>query len=801
MSEYDPTELAENGVMKHKQGANPNDSMSKFYAWMKNAGIHLQSIIDDELPHILAMNPHAKVKFMTVRSDNNATHDVDVQSHLFLVLDYNDKVNKGVTKIHNKDNGGVITSNGKQYLIIGVAGYGTQRNTDKLALYDILYSNNPHSPNGYGLVMRGRKKYFDEHPEDRFYVPENLETEIVPSSQIPGYIVRQLEEDKNPEFRSISELLADDKRNPHGYDMSTLSWGIQEMSNLLIVSPNNQVKISDVMLLRNLMGNVGTAFVYIPAGNGKMVPAYLKPLFYNEMKDGKLKDRVNSLLNQVTSMDYKTRLGAVTELLKIFYFDTEAKGGDNILLRKNRAEISLVSKGEVFATFTLDSHFDRQAFLDAFSTMNPRVNITGTVLRSKELLEEWDEAGALETDAAKLGTAGSSYSIYGVDAEGNMITPKEAADNRQHQKPVDSDYRRDNRSQIVFKHRYYTLENGRYYLNGKPVTDAKTLKQLEYNQRVIENNYEAVDSKGVWDYYVLSQGDNPEVVRINKNTKEAVRLSDKKAKEWLDKRAKEEAERKRKEAAKEALKQEPKDVQDVDLDSDEGTGKTVVTEGQQKGSQEEQTSYEWQQYLYDVDADTQRVIDDAKQQITKGASHGNRNHTVDFNGLTSNAIEISLTDDEYREQQRQFARYNANQITSAQLNEELKKLDNKIRQRVLAEFDKGDYHSLVNSGVIKGAKRGYEERQKLNPRKPSVPITPTNTAYKATSATQSFTQLYRSPKHKIKIMKVIRAKWSDAPHNNKELAEYLRKKNIEVDAIGTSQEDIDAWIKTIEDCR
>ena len=41
----------------------------------------------------------------------------------------------------------------------------------------------------------------------------------------------------------------------------------------------------------------------------------------------------------------------------------------------------------------------------------------------------------------------------------------------------------------------------------------------------------------------------------------------------------------------------------------------------------------------------------------------------------------------------------------------------------------------------------------------------------------------------------------DAPRQKDELVEYLRSKNVEVDAIGNTQEDIDAWFKTLNNCR
>ena len=67
--------------------------------------------------------------------------------------------------------------------------------------------------------------------------------------------------------------------------------------------------------------------------------------------------------------------------------------------------------------------------------------------------------------------------------------------------------------------------------------------------------------------------------------------------------------------------------------------------------------------------------------------------------------------------------------------------------------------------------------------------------------TQTFDTLLNTPKHKIKILMLLRQKFKDAPKDIKQLKEFLRAKDIEVDAIGTSQTDIDAWMKTIRDCR
>lgn len=53
----------------------------------------------------------------------------------------------------------------------------------------------------------------------------------------------------------------------------------------------------------------------------------------------------------------------------------------------------------------------------------------------------------------------------------------------------------------------------------------------------------------------------------------------------------------------------------------------------------------------------------------------------------------------------------------------------------------------------------------------------------------------------MSILKLIKGKWKEAPSVPAQLEKFLRDKDVEVDSIGTLKDDIDAWMKTIEDCR
>lgn len=683
MSEYNPTALQEDGIIERKKGSETNDNMNQYYAWMNAAGIKLQNIIDHELARIIRRNPNAKVKFMAVKPERNATNDVAMQSHLMLVLDYDNNINKGITAIHDDVNGSVIESNGKKYLIIGTAGYGN-RNASKLALYDMLW--NPYISGGLNLKKQ-RKQFFDAHPSERFYVNENLSTEIVPVSLIPGYIVRQTENDNNSEFRSVRELLSDNARNPMHYDLDSVAWGIQERNKFLVVGAS----LDKVMVPRDPMGNLGSAFVLMPASNGKFVPSYLKVLKYNEMRDGSLKDKINTLLQEVTSPNYKTRLNAVIGLSKIFYFDKE---GDTILLRKNRDEISLVHDGKVQKTFVLNDNFDRAEFMQNIQDMNPRINITASVLRDIPTLMEYDEAGALMTDAALFGTVGSSYSIYGLDGDGKMIKP-ESPTNDIPRSDNNSDFKNGDKSQVIFKHQYYREVNGVFSLNGEIITDEATLKQLKYNKMILDNQLSPSMTQGVWDYFILSEGENPRAIKVNRNTKEVKEFSEEQARELIEKINEKEAKKLREQKAQEIIKEVGK-AEEVDLGED----------------------------TFSVDPNTGELVQ-ADSQSTSPITEESTDEKK-----TSSTTEKAGNKDDYT--------------------------------HTSSELLNSDEHKV---------------------------------------ATQKFSDLIKDKKYMLRVMKLVRNKWKNAPKKIVDLEKFLRDKNVEVDAIGTSENDVEAWVRTIEDCR
>ena len=354
----------------------------------------------------------------------------------------------------------------------------------------------------------------------------------------------------------------------------------------------------------------------------------------------------------------------------------------------------MVHDGKIQKTFVLNDNFDRAEFIQNIQDMNPRINITASILRDIPTLMEYDEAGALMTDAALFGTVGSSYSIYGLDGDGKMIKP-ETPTNDMPRSDNNSDFKNGDKSQVIFKHQYYREVNGVFSLNGELVTDEAILKQLRYNKMILDNQLSPSMTQDVWDYFILSEGENPRAIKVNRNTKEVKESSEEQARELIEKFNEKEAKKLREQKAQEVIKEVGK-AEDVDL------GEDILT----------------------VDQETGELIQEGIQS-------------------TSSITEEST--------------------------------DEKSISPTTEKTSNKDNYIHTSSESLNSAE------------------------HKA--ATQKFSDLIKDKKYMLRVMKLVRNKWKDAPKKITDLEKFLRNKNVEVDAIGTSENDVEAWIRTIEDCR
>ena len=509
MYRYELDPLKYHGKQVARQGGKnadgTPDKMSRYFNWMESAGIKLQDIIDEELGEIAKLDKEVYPLFVKV--ERNATNDDAMADFPLLVVEYTNDV----ASIHNDKNGGVLTSEGKQYLVIGTLGFpkGTGRGPQGAMLRDILNK----SP---------RKPFFDANPSERFYVNKNKHTKIQSISS--GRLVRQLTTDSEVQIRTISELLADEARNPKGLTMEDLKWGIQYDNRLATVN------VSD----RNIVhppsdgaSNLGSVFLLVESSNGNYLSAYIRPIRLTELNDGRLKTQLNDLINELTSTDYNRRLASIKQLVQ---FLNLTQKGDNILIgTKEKPTVSIVSGGVVTRTFNLaDTNFDRQRFLESVAELNPRVNITTSTLSDVALLEMFDEAGALTTDLAKLGTSGASYNVYGMDADGNPIITA-PVENPTPTLEAGSDLAKAQRkmsSERMGNATYRKDANGNWYTEtDKLVTDPRLTEQLNYRNLIRTRDLKPSKVIGMDEVFIINRDIDSPLVLVRRRGNQIFAMS------------------------------------------------------------------------------------------------------------------------------------------------------------------------------------------------------------------------------------------------------------------------------------
>lgn len=499
--EFDVTPLKTNGVLQQKVGTREGDLLNSYRQFLQERGVKLQDIIDYELAEILKKNPNVEVHFMLTKAKGTKDQD-PVQTIMFNVIEYTEDVKE----IHDESRGKPITINGKQWLIIGNSGYNPKVGGASKAFYKL-----------YNKIALDRVNHFASNPDGEYYVsPEYTNIKEITT----GSRVKKLESDERVQSRRLSDLLYsngkyNEERNPMhlgnpknkvaGY--SDLKFGIQKLKKFISVNTTND----DVVVSPNVpTDNLGAVFLLVQAANGKYLPMYIQPSFYNTISDGKLKERINSLLSDCLSRDYNIRLEAIKKLCSLLVLTEE----DNILVGdKNTNVVSIKRNGTVYKTFNLNNPSSTllSDFFTAITSLNPRINITESTLRNGVALEEFDEAGALVLDLASLATRNAFYSVYNVGEDGKPVKgetidiPIEEPSSTTNAKVTTVPY-----SGKLYKYidkKYYTFE-------GEEITDINLIEELEINRIIDSNNLTPIDSKNGNAYYIIDDNpDNPIVVK------------------------------------------------------------------------------------------------------------------------------------------------------------------------------------------------------------------------------------------------------------------------------------------------
>lgn len=541
MMEYSAEDLITYGRQSKRESKSSSDPMDLYFEWMENFGVKLQEIIDNELNEIIKVQPN--LRLMIVNDKDNSTKDSNVANRIILCVEYTEEV----SKIHNESNGGVFISGGKRYLMVGSLTGKNDREIQK------KWARN------YAKYQRenGGKQFFEANPSERFYVIPNVYTTV--SHMNAGRITRQLLEDEHPLTRSMQEILEDPIRNPEGLRLGDLKWAIikgGEIATIGITSRDRAVYPIDTK------GNTGNTFLMMRAANGIYIPVAIKAVHLNSINNGKLKDRIYGTLQKLLSTKYEERVAACKELSNVIAINE----GNNIYTDKD-GNIKIVVNGTTIKSININnSDISIRDIFDAIEYWNPRIQITVADLTSESRLKELNDAGALSTDIAKLGTSGADYYVNPIDSNGRPVevTPPQMPEVVE----TNNAYVRKKEHSVLYKSKVYRERDGVFYDDGMPVTDEKLIEQLKLNQIIEAHDLVPTEIKGDYEYYIISEdSENPLIYKRNSRTHEVKEFTKKDSKDYLNKKRKEEEAKEREKNAKEAL-----ELENIDLGEEESPG-------------------------------------------------------------------------------------------------------------------------------------------------------------------------------------------------------------------------------------
>lgn len=605
-------------LRKGKEG----DTLTNFMTWLKNANIKLQEIIDRELKDISKLNP--KVFPLYTYMGRNATNDRLVSNIQFLAVEYTPEVQR----IHNKDLGGVVTSNGKQYLIIGslyakgnqvFEKYKKQINKDKIE----------------------RKKFFDENPSERFFVVQDRYTQIDNSSISSGRLVKQLLTDKEPSVRTISELLNDPQRNPKGLILEDLKWAIQTSGQLI------KINVSDRNIIyppEDGFNNLGATYLLIETGNGNYIPTYIRPIRLKEIKEGKLKNIIDGFINELRSTDRNVRLNAVNSLR--MYINLTKEGNWILVGTDEKPTITLQINGVKKKTFDLnDPNSNIETLKDEiYETLDPRINITSATLRNIESIKMFDEAGALTTDLALLGTSNINYNVYETDANGKPIItiPK---DNNISDNEVRSDLSKaqdKNNSEMIGNKTYRKDKEGNWKNEkGQVITDVNLIDQLNYRNIIRTRNLQPVEIIGNDEVFIVNNNKNNPFVLVRRKGSYIFAQSKEGALNTIDRYNKKATEQQRQERLQSEIEKEKK--------RDEGEQKAFEENKQKALDNSIEVALDESEESTDKIIEEQLLGEERSQELreeTTDETPGQKKAQEQFAKVETDSENIELTDDE-----------------------------------------------------------------------------------------------------------------------------------------------------------
>ena len=540
---YNYQTLRKSGVQVATVGRGTGDLYNNYIEWMKANQINYQDVVDFELAALLEKNPKLPIRMLVTKGDENATHDNLIKYAILLVVEATPEVKK----IHKEERSPYLKVGDKEYLVIGRAGLEREHTIAQSNDYNTMVSN----------INSRSKDYFEQNPTERFYVDTEYQTQVryVNGGNLTKRLTTDSEIEQN---RDVAEMLGDAQRDPLGFNkIENLAWGIQVggefrvfglSENAEYYSPLNSEKVS------------GTVFIMIPIGNGKYIPAKINAAMTTTIKNGELKNRINTEFEKLVSPNIAVRREGIANLCKVLVLTDSS----NILVGGEGFNTVTIIDNGAKTEYDL-KHSNPQDVLEAIKRTPFRINIQSFTFTDPVLLKQYTNAGVFRTDLAVLSCTGNYYSVYSCDANGKPQTTTANVGNADYVSTAS------NIDSVVYNEGTYRYEDGQWTApNGQKVISPTVIEILTYLKQIRDNDIKPVeqikDNKGkAWDFYVISEDtNNPVVIREDRHG-HAFKATKQQAIEYLKGYAKRQAKQQQEEAAKARLNEQLNQAETIDL--------------------------------------------------------------------------------------------------------------------------------------------------------------------------------------------------------------------------------------------
>lgn len=374
----------------------------------------------------------------------------------------------------------IVDTNDGEYIIIGTLGFNNSSSAQQSLWQEALDS-------ALEQIPEGTTQGFFVSADDKYTFKVNNIGDGRPAKT--HY--------KTNSTYSIVELVeGDSKRNPQGLTLKNLKWQIIYTDGPKSVHVNNGDRVRG-----NAHLDAGKVYLLIPTPSGAYYRHPVSPITIDGInKDSELYKQVDKLISTIIRNKKAEDVIKLKDKL-VLESDTENRSYLDIYFNDNGIRVKYVPRGSEGPAESLTLSQDEDEAIDQlkeiiYSRVRPFISVTLAHLSSPATIKQLDKAGALQLKGSLgiLSYVGANYTVVPYSASTNS---KPAPRRRSSLEKTDDEFR--------YKGQQIFVTGNDYKINGKLVTDAKLIEELDIVYAINNGQY---TGESLWKWELKGKGKN-----------------------------------------------------------------------------------------------------------------------------------------------------------------------------------------------------------------------------------------------------------------------------------------------------